>query len=249
MYFRFVLLLCTLLSQLQLFAQYESVSAEDNQTFETWNALHLQYEPIEKLSLSLEAQLRLKSVGETYNKSFVEAQAIYGLQPFLDFGMGYRNSDRLDDIGKKQGHEKYNRFFGFAQVKTSFDQFDLRFRIQHQVKTQRYVSDQPKDNSRWRYKFSSRYNISNWDIDPRLSIEFFILDEFYSNEAYDKFRLSLGSKKRFSNTSALSFKYLYEKEVGISEPTSYHILSLRYEFLLQPQSRIISTFLCILISA
>lgn len=237
MYLRFVILLCTLFSQLQLFAQDESVSAEDNQSFESWNALQLQYEPTEKLSLTLEAQLRLKSVGETYNMSFVEAQAIYDLQPFLDLGVGYRNFDRLDDVGKKQGHEQYNRFFGFAQVKTEFDQFVLRFRVQHQVKTQRYVIDQPKDNSRWRYKFSSRYNISNWDIDPRLSIEFFMLDEFYSNEAYDKFRLSIGSKKRFSNTNALSFKYQYEKKVGTSEPASFHILSLRYEFLLKPKAK------------
>ena len=236
MHFRFVFLLCTLFSQLQLFAQDESVPADDNQTFESWNALQLQYEPIEKLSLSLEAQLRLKSVGETYNMSLVEAQAQYELQPFLDLGVGYRNSDRLDDVGKKQGHEKYNRFFGFAQIKTAFDQFDLRFRVQHQVKTQRDVTEGPKDNSRWRYKFSSRYNVPNWDVDPRVSIEFFMLDELYSSEAYDKFRLSLGSKKRFSNTSALSFKYLYEKEVGITAPASYHILSLRYEFLFQPKA-------------
>ena len=236
MHFRFVFLLCTLFSQLQLFAQDESVPADDNQTFESWNALQLQYEPIEKLSLSLEAQLRLKSVGETYNMSLVEAQAQYELQPFLDLGVGYRNSDRLDDVGKKQGHEKYNRFFGFAQIKTTFDQFDLRFRVQHQVKTQRDITEDPKDNSRWRYKFSSRYNVPNWDVDPRVSIEFFMLDELYSSEAYDKFRLSLGSKKRFSNKSALSFKYLYEKEVGITAPASYHILSLRYEFLFQPKA-------------
>ena len=108
--------------------------------------------------------------------------------------------------------------------------FDFRFRVQHQVKTQRNITEDPKDNSRWRYKFSSRYNIPNWELDPRLSIEFFMLDEFYSTVAYDKFRLSLGSKKRFSNTSALSFKYLFEKEVGITQPLSYHILSLRYEY-------------------
>ena len=89
---------------------------------------------------------------------------------------------------------------------------------------------EPKDNRRWRYKISSRYNIPNWELDPRLSIEFFMLDEFYSAEAYDKFRLALGSKKRFSNTSSLSFKYLYEKEVGVIEPAFYHILSLRFEY-------------------
>ena len=232
---RFYLIFFVFISALGLSAQDE-LKTSDNQSYESWNALHLEYEPFDKLSLSLEAQLRLKSTGDTYNMSFFEAQAEYELKPFLEVGVGYRNSDRLDDVGKKQGHEKFNRFFGFAQTKATFNRFDFRFRALHQVKTQRNVSDDPKENSRWRYKISSRYNISNWELDPRFSIEFFMLNEFYSVEAYDKFRLSLGSKKRFSNTSALSFKYLFEKEVGIIEPASYHILSLRYEFLFQEKS-------------
>ena len=68
-------------------------------------------------------------------------------------------------------------------------------------------------------------------MDPRLSVEFFILDEIYSTQAYDKFRLSFGSKKTFSKASAISFKYMFEKEVGITKPASYHILSIRYEYI------------------
>ena len=232
---RFYPILCVFISPLVLSAQDE-LNTSNNQSYVSWNALQLQYEPIEKLSLSLEAQLRLKSTGDTYKMSFFEAQAEYELKPFLEVGVGYRNSDQLDDVGKKQGHEKFNRFFGFAQAKASFNRFDFRFRVLHQVKTQRNVLVDPKENSRWRYKISSRYNIPNWELDPRFSIEFFMLEEFYSAEAYDKFRLSIGSKKRFSNTSALSFKYLFEKEVGIIEPVSYHILSLRYEFLFQEKA-------------
>ena len=223
------LILCLFISPLVLSGQDE-LNTSDNQSYESWNALQLQYEPIDKLGLSLEAQLRLKSVGESYNMSFVEIQAQYEPQPFLNLGMGYRNSDRLDDVGKKQGHEKYNRFFGFVQAKTTFKRFDFRFRVQHQIKTQRDVTIEPKDNSHWRHKLSTRYNIPNWELDPRFSIELFMLDEFFSAVAYDKFRLTLGSKKRFSNTSSLSIKYLYEKDVGVIEPASYHILSLRFEY-------------------
>lgn len=222
-------LLCIFISPYVLFAQ-DKLTTTNNQSFESWNALQIQYALTEKLSLDLETELRLKSLGDTYNMSFFEVQAQYELNPFLELGAGYRNSDRLDDVGKKQGHEKYNRFFGFTKLKTTFNRFDFRFRIQHQVKTQRNVSIDPKENSRWRYKLSSRYNIPNWELDPRLGIEFFMLDEFYSSRAYDKFRFSLGSKKRFSNTSSLSFKYMYEKEVGVTEPASYHILSLRFEY-------------------
>jgi len=202
----------------------------DNQTFESWNALQIQYSPTDKLSLDIETQLRLKSMGDTYNMSFIQLEAQYEPQPYIEVGVGYRNFDRLDDIGKQQGHEKFNRFYGYVQAKKSFERFDIRFRLQHQVRNQLDNSESPKDNSRWRYKLSSIYNIPNWALDPRFSIEFFMLDELYSVEAYDKFRLSLGSKKRLSDTSALSFKYLFEKEVGITQPMSYHILSLRLEY-------------------
>ncbi len=227
---RFYLMLCVLMSTHVLSAQDE-LEKIDNQRFESWNAIQVQYSPTEKFSLDLVAQLRLKSVGDTYNKSFFEVQAEYILKPFLDVGAGYRNTDRLDDVGKIQGNEKYDRFFGFAQLKTEFNRLDLRLRVLHQVKKQRKVVTNQKDNSRWRYKLSTRYNIPSWEMDPRLSVEFFMLDEFYSSEAYDKFRLSLGSKKRFSKASAISFKYMFEKEVGITQPLAYHILSLRYEFL------------------
>ena len=88
---RFYLIFFVFISALGLSAQDE-LKTSDNQSYESWNALHLEYEPFDKLSLSLEAQLRLKSTGDTYNMSFFEAQAEYELKPFLEVGVGYRNS-------------------------------------------------------------------------------------------------------------------------------------------------------------
>ena len=220
---------CIILFHFLLSAQDEMIQA-NNQSFQSWNALQIQYSPIDKLSLDIETQLRLKSIGDTYNMSFIQLEAQYEPQPYIEVGVGYRNFDRLDDIGKQQGHEKFNRFYGYVQAKKSFERFDIRFRLQHQVRNQLDNSESPKNNSRWRYKLSSIYNIPNWALDPRLSIEFFMLDEFYSKEAYDKYRLSLGTKKRFSKSRALSFKYLFEKNIGINGSKPFHILSLRYEY-------------------
>ena len=220
---------CIILFHFLLSAQDEMIQA-NNQSFQSWNGLQIQYSPIDKLSLDIETQLRLKSMGDTYNMSFIQLEAQYEPQPYIEVGVGYRNFDRLDDIGKQQGHEKFNRFYGYVQAKKSFERFDIRFRLQHQVRNQLDNSESPKNNSRWRYKLSSIYNIPNWALDPRLSIEFFMLDEFYSKEAYDKYRLSLGTKKRFSKSTALSFKYLFEKNIGINGSKPFHILSLRYEY-------------------
>ena len=226
---RSFLFTCIILFHFLLSAQDEMIQA-NNQSFESWNALQIQYSPIDKLSLDIETQLRLKSMGDTYNMSFIQLEAQYEPQPYIEVGVGYRNFDRLDDIGKQQGHEKFNRFYGYVQAKKSFERYDIRFRLQHQVRNQLDNSESPKNNSRWRYKLSSIYNIPNWALDPRLSIEFFMLDEFYSKEAYDKYRLSLGTKKRFSKSRALSFKYLFEKNIGINGSKPFHILSLRYEY-------------------
>ena len=220
---------CIILCHFLLSAQDEMIQG-DNQSFESWNALQIQYSPVDKLSLDIESQLRLKSMGDTYDMSFIQLEAQYEPQPYIEVGVGYRNFDRLDDIGKQQGHEKFNRFYGYVQAKKSFERLDIRFRLQHQVRNQLDNSESPKNNSRWRYKLSSIYNIPNWALDPRLSIEFFMLDEFYSKEAYDKYRLSLGTKKRFSKSTALSFKYLFEKNIGINGSKPFHILSLRYEY-------------------
>ena len=229
MSFRSFFFTCIILCHFLLSAQDEMIQG-DNQSFESWNALQIQYSPIDKLSLDIETQLRLKSMGDTYNMSFIQLEAQYEPQPYIEVGVGYRNFDRLDDIGKQQGHEKFNRFYGYVQAKKSFERLDIRFRLQHQVRNQLDNSESPKNNSRWRYKLSSIYNIPNWALDPRLSIEFFMLDEFYSKEAYDKYRLSLGTKKRFSKSRALSFKYLFEKNIGINGSKPFHILSLRYEY-------------------
>ena len=157
---------CIILCHFLLSAQDEMIQV-DNQTFESWNALQIQYSPTDKLSLDIETQLRLKSMGDTYNMSFIQLEAQYEPQPYIEVGVGYRNFDRLDDIGKQQGHEKFNRFYGYVQAKKSFERFDIRFRLQHQVRNQLDNSESPKDNSRWRYKLSSMYNIPNWALDPR----------------------------------------------------------------------------------
>ena len=72
----------------QVLSSQDELATIDNQTFESWNALLFQYAPIDKLSLSLEAQLRLKSVGKTYDKSFFEIKVDYELQPYLEVGAG-----------------------------------------------------------------------------------------------------------------------------------------------------------------
>ena len=238
MHYTIRLTILMVLSCALTYAQNEQNSnQEDRQSFESWNGAKLSYEIHKKVDLTAEVQVRLKSVGETYKSFFVEFQGEYQPFSFLDLGLGYRNFDKLDDVGKKQGHDKFDRLYGFLQTKTSLDRFDFGFRVMHQVKNQRNALEMPKDNTRWRYKFFSQFDIPNWSFDPRMSVEFFMLDEVLSTNAYDKIRLSLGTKKNLKGPNSLSFKYLYQSEVQVKNPLSYHILSLKYEYSIRPDKR------------
>ena len=202
----------------------------NNPIYESWNSVVANYRLNQHIEVSTEVQLRLKSSGEAYDMSLFEIQSVYEPVSFLEIGVGYRSFDRLENFDNDLDNIKYNRFYGFLKTSLQIDRLDLNFRLQHQVKNQITVSDNPKENSRWRYRLASRYNIPNWSLDPRFSVEFFIKNAFLTNEAYDKVRFSIGSKWDISKQRSLAFRYLLQSEVNTSNPMKYHILSLKYVF-------------------
>ena len=201
----------------------------DTGSFESWNGLQVDYSLTKKIELIAEAQVRLKSYGDTYNQAFLELQSVYTPWKFVELGIGYRNVDDLDDNGKKQGHENFYRYHAYVEGKMSFNRMDFSTRIQHQTKREVNNDLSNKGNSYWRTKFNFKYNIRNWKLDPRVGIEFFMREEFNPNNAYDKYRASLGTKVDLKNKQSLLIKYLYEQEVNQpNAATGFHILSLRY---------------------
>ena len=92
------------------------------------------------------------------------------------------------------------------------------------------VLEDPKDNTRWRFKFSSGYNFPNWKLDPSIGVEFFMLNDFYDPNAYDKFRFSLGTKRKLIDSSSISVKYIHQQDVKIENPLSFNILSVNYTY-------------------
>ena len=219
----------TLLFCVAVFSQQEA-AIDQEQRLESWNGVTLNYQLFQNTNLSVEGQARLKSYGETYKASFIEAQAEYEPFPFLAVGSGYRNSDKLDDVGKKQGNEKYDRFFGFLKINGGLGRLDFGLRLLHQIKKQRKVLENPKDNTRWRFKFSSGYNFPNWKLDPSIGVEFFMLNDFYDPNAYDKFRFSLGTKRKLNYSSSISVKYIHQQDVKIENPLSFNIFSVNYNY-------------------
>lgn len=209
-----------------LYSQQEDLAEAG--LFESWNAFQVDYKVSKKIEFQGEAQIRLKTYGDTYHQAFVELQSVYTPWKFIELGLGYRNIDDLDDNGKKQGHENFYRYHAFVEGKLSFDRIDFSTRIQHQTKREANNSLSNKENSYWRTKFNVKYNIRNWKLDPRLSAEFFMQEQFSPSNTYNKFRTSIGTKVDLKNKQSLLIKYLYERGVNQANPSDFHILSLRY---------------------
>ena len=95
----------------------DELSTIDNNNFESWNALEINYAPTEKLSMGLEAQLRLKSLGDTYNMSFLQLQAQITKQPFLLDGCCNLFVDgSIENEIKANGTNNWYHFSGYHFV-------------------------------------------------------------------------------------------------------------------------------------
>lgn len=203
-------------------------NSSDAEKLESWNGLKVAYPFSKTVTFAAEAQLRLKSYGNTYSQAFLELQTIY--EPFksLELGLGYRNIDSYDDVGKNQGHENFHRYSAYMQGKMAIKRWDFNARIQHQTKREINDSSSKKNNSYWRTKLGFKYNIRNWKLDPRFAVEFFMQDRFDPQDSYNKFRASFGTRVNLKNKRNLVIKYLYEESVNKTNPSQYHVLSLRY---------------------
>ena len=90
-----------------------SVVAQNEDVYENWSSIEVDYGLTKNIDIYGGGQLRIKSVGDSYNKSFYELGAKIKINDHLSSGFGFRGIDELDDVGNIQGHEKFNRYHAF----------------------------------------------------------------------------------------------------------------------------------------
>ena len=108
--------------------------AQNDDVYENWSSIEVDYGLTKNIDIYGGGQLRIKSVGDTYNKSFYEIGAKIKINDYLSSGFGYRGIDELDDVGNIQGHEKFNRYHAFLTGAFDYKKFDFRLRLQFQRK-------------------------------------------------------------------------------------------------------------------
>jgi hypothetical protein len=181
--------------------------AQNDDVYENWSSIEVDYGLTKNIDIYGGGQLRIKSVGDTYNKSFYEIGAKIKINDYLSSGFGYRGIDELDDVGNIQGHEKFNRYHAFLTGAYDY-----------------------KNNDFFRTRFEVRYDIKGWKADPRIGIEFFTKDDLNFDENYKKYRFSFGTKLNLKGPNSLTIKYILQEEVRVESPISHHILRLNYNY-------------------
>lgn len=216
------------LSLLFFVLSFLTIFGQNNEVYESWSKVGVEYELNDFVSLNFSGDLRLKSIGNSYKKSFFELESDFKIQKNLVFGLAYRNMDELDDEGGVQGHEKFNRYHAYIRKGFDHKNFNFRFRLQYQKKIQNKIEN-PEDRNFWRLKFDSEYNIKNWKYDPRIGFEIFLRDEINFNENYERYRVYLGTKFNLKKRKSLSIRYIMQKHLTNQNPT-LHILRISYNY-------------------
>ena len=202
--------------------------AQNDDVYENWSSIEVDYGLTKNIDIYGGGQLRIKSVGDTYNKSFYEIGAKIKINDYLSSGFGYRGIDELDDVGNIQGHEKFNRYHAFLTGAYEYKKIDFRLRLQFQRKNE--VGNSSLNNDFFRTRFEVRYDIKGWKADPRIGIEFFTKDDLNFDENYKKYRFSFGTKLNLKGPNSLTIKYILQEEVRVVSPISHHILRLNYNY-------------------
>ena len=205
-----------------------SLIAQNDDVYENWSSIEVDYGLTENIDIYGGGQLRVKSVGESYNKSFYEIGTKIKINDYLSSGFGYRGIDQLDDVGNIQGHEKFNRYHAYIRKSLDYKNFNFRFRVQYQKKIQNKI-DNPEYRNFWRLKLDSEYNIKNWKYDPRIGFEIFLRDEINFNENYEKYRVYFGTKFNLKKRKSLSIRYIMQKYLT-NQNLTLHILRLSYNY-------------------
>ena len=216
------------LSLLFFLLSFFALVGQNEDVYENWSSIEVDYGLTKNIDIYAGGQLRIKSVGDSYNKSFYELGAKIKINDYLSSGFGYRGIDELDDVGNIQGHEKFNRYHAFLTGVYEYKKIDFRLRLQFQRKNE--VGNSSLNNDFFRTRFEVRYDIKGWKADPRIGIEFFTKDDLNFDDNYKKYRFSFGTKLNLKGPNSLTIKYILQEEVRVDSPVSHHILRLNYNY-------------------
>ncbi len=199
--------------------------------FETWSSVGARMKLNKDWEFTLSEQLRLKNNSKTVDSYFTELEAQYSGFKGFEIGAGLRYIKENDNKGKIQGYETHFRYNLDLGYKHKLGDFRMGYRVRFQNKDELQVSQKQGDTAinKLRLKIGTEYNIKNWKLDPKVSLEMFNT----LGKGFDKFRITAGTSYDFKKFGKVNLFYRMERELMpkyIEYPKTTNIIGLSYVY-------------------
>lgn len=208
---------------------------------ENWLSAKINFRINNKWDFSFKEQLRLTPIYDIYERNYSEFQIEKFSKRNFNWGISYRHVIRNN--GMESSMRQYNRNTCFFTQKWSMgneNRLSYKYRVQYQRQrerlpnTNKHVSELRKY---WRIKTDLSYNIKNWKLDPKIGIEFFFRGSNHPTDQYNKYRITIGTKKKLNKNQSITIKYMFEKQRKSWNPEVIHVLGIQYNYDLKHQTK------------
>jgi hypothetical protein len=193
------------------------IGFSQDQDFQIWSGVEVNYKWNKKLSFALEQNLRTAHNSLLVGKTFTELKVNYDLPKKMTITGGYRFFQLY--IGEKSLRHRL-----FADFKYSYklDRIKFKYRLRYQNQTSK-----EKTSNTFRNQFKIAYNL------PKTSIEPFLAGESYYTffRGFEKYRMTVGLYEKFGKKFKGSIYYRYQREVNYTNVETQNIvgISLSYD--------------------
>ena len=201
---------------------------------ESWLSGNIGLKVNKHWKFNLENQTRFCLDNIDFEQNFTEFQIEKNIASWISWGVSYRYILKKQDFDYNIAN--YNRYNCLLILKHHLDKkkrLNIQYKIQSQRRretfsnTNKFVGELKKY---WRIKTVIAYNIKNWKLDPKFGLEFFLRSNKHPTDQYNKYRISIGTKKKINKNQYITFKYMFEKQYRQWNPQVMHLIGIKYNY-------------------
>jgi hypothetical protein len=199
-------------------------SKSQENDFQTWGDLSLDYKINKKWKLNGELGLRTRENSQLLKQYYLEFGGAYKINKRFDLSTKYRFTNYYR-LGKTSIH----RWASDLSYDNKWKRFTwkLRGRYQHEWFASNY--SQEFDEQSWRTKFEVSYDIRKNKIEPYFSLEHFMGLNGKDSWLTTDMRICLGAEFPINKWSDLDINYKIEREFNTANPLTGFILAFSYK--------------------
>jgi len=183
------------------------------QDFQLWSNLELNYKLAKKVKISLDQSYRIRENATISDLFFTNLSLSYKLSKHHSVALGYR---MINDFDLNSNIELKHRYYSDYNYRFKQKRLTIRNRLRFQYQSQ---------NITIRDKASISYNVKKTPFEPFTSFEI-----YYKNKSLDKWRYTLGGAYPLAKKTNFSVFYRIQKDINAKKPEELYILGIGLDY-------------------